>query len=76
MVEKQFQTNMFCVYITKSGCCFGRFNCNKESIANCWRSYKESTFAILTLDLGTKVFLETDDLKVLGVSVKCIDAWD
>ena len=54
MVEKQFLTNMFRVCLYKSGYSFRRFNCNRELIPDCWRSYRESTFANIKLSFFIK----------------------
>ena len=68
MVEKEFQTIVF--ILMKGGYSFIKFNCNRELIRDCWLSYRESIFAILnSLILGTKKFLEMDDLRVLESNV-------
>ena len=66
--EKPFQTNTF---FTKGGYGFRRFNCNRELIPDCWRTYRENTFANTEISLGTKRCLETDDLRVPEISEKC-----
>ena len=45
VVEKQFQTNKFSLFITKGVYIFKRFNRNRELIPQCWRSHRESAFA-------------------------------
>ena len=54
MVETQFQTSI--VFLMKDDYSFRRISCNRELILDCWRSYRESTFAniVLKLVLGTK----------------------
>ena len=42
--------------------CFRTFSCNNELIPNCWR------LPILSLILGTKIWLVTEYLGVLGIS--------
>jgi len=54
--------------VTKGGCSCWRYNCNRELVPDCWRSYRESTFGGI---LGTKRCLEADDLKVIVISDKC-----
>ena len=45
-----------------------RFNCTRDLISDYWRSYRESTFANIELNLGTKRCLEMNDLRVLEIS--------
>ena len=61
MVEKQFQINRF-YFLRKV------FNHTKESISNCWRSHRESTFANIQLRFRNK---KLDVLRVLEISEKC-----
>ena len=49
-------------FLTKAGFGFKRFNCNRELILECWRSYRESMFANIELSLGTKSCLEMDEI--------------
>ena len=45
-----------------------RSNSNSGLIQDCWLSYKEACFPILSLALRTKRCLDTGDLGVLGIS--------
>ena len=53
--ETQFQQIYF-EFLMKCNYSFKRINCNRKSIPDCWRSYRESTFANILLRLvsGTK----------------------
>ena len=50
---------------------FRRFNYNRELIPNCWRSYRESTFANIKLCFRNINGFEMDDLWVIGILGKC-----
>ena len=56
MVEKQFQTHVL-IFSPKYGFSFRRFTCNRELIADCWRSYRESTFANIEHSFRNKKLL-------------------
>ena len=43
-----------CFFYIKGGCSFRRFNCNRELIPDCWRSYRKSMYANIELSLRNK----------------------
>ena len=55
------------VFLTKGGCSLKRFNCNRELIQIVGVTTKKA----LSLVLGTKCCLETDDLRVIEIPEKC-----
>ena len=60
------------IVVTKDGYCFRRFIRIRELIPYCWRSATKSTLANIDLSFrNTCICLEMDDLRVLGISVKC-----
>ena len=59
-------------FLTKGVHSFRIFNRNRELIPNGWRSQEKARFRIFSVVLGTNICLETDDLRILEISKKCM----
>ena len=64
MYENNFKEYVLRFFF-EGGYSFRRFNCNRELIPDCWRSYREGMLANIELSCRNKTcrLFETDDLR-------------